>query len=159
MNIGHFYFLKPKYFLDYPSSTLMNNRAELDMQEHKRPCFCAFTENNSIFWLVPISSKVDKFEKVYQEKIKRYGKCDTIDFCYILGRKKAALIQNMCPVTEEYILNEYLDPHNNPVQICDKNRKRIISKAKKVLILQRKGIDLLFGNVLEIEKKLLRPDI
>lgn len=159
MNIGHFYFLKPKYFLDYPSSTLMNNRVELDMQEHKRPCFCAFTENNSIFWLVPISSKVDKFEKVYQEKIKRYGKCDTIDFCYILGRKKAALIQNMCPVTEEYILNEYLDPHNNPVQICDKNRKRIISKAKKVLILQRKGIDLLFGNVLEIEKKLLRPDI
>ena len=158
MNIGHFYFLKPEYFSDYPNSKLMNNKVDSNMQEHKRPCFYAFTEDNSIFWLIPISSKVDKFEKVYQEKIKRYGKCDTIDFCYILGRKKAVLIQNMCPVTKEYILNEYLDPHNNPVQLCDKTRKRIISKAKKVLILQRKGIDLLFGDVLKIEDDLLRLD-
>lgn len=155
MKTGHFYFLNPKYFEDYPNSKLMSNRAEFDMQEHKRPCFYAFTEDGQIFWLVPISSKVDKFEKVYQEKVKRYGKCDTIDFCYILGRKKAALIQNMCPVTKEYILNEYLDPHDNPVQLCDKTRKRIISKAKKVLILQRKGIDLIFGDVLKIEKQLM----
>lgn len=158
MITGHFYFLKPTYFDDYPNSQLMNNRAEFDMQEHKRPCFYAFTENDIIFWLIPISSKVSKFEKVYQEKIKRYGKCDTIDFCCILGRKKAILIQNMCPVTSKYILNEYLDTHDNPVQLCDKTRKRIISKAKKVLILQRKGIDLLFGDVLKIEKELLSSD-
>ena len=154
MNIGHFYFLKPQYFLDFPNPQFMSNRQENDTQEHKRPCFCAFSEDNNIYWLIPISSKVNKFEKVYQNKIERYGKCDTIDFCHILGRKKAVLIQNMCPVTKKYILNAYLDPHNNPVQLCDKVRKRIIHKAKKVLVLQRKGIDLIFGDVLEINKAL-----
>lgn len=67
------------------------------MRDHQRPCFCAFTEDNSIYWVIPISSKVDKFEEVYNDKIKRYGKCDTIDFCHILGHKKAVLIQNMIP--------------------------------------------------------------
>ena len=154
MTTGHFYFLKPEYFTKFSNSQFMNNREEQDEQEHKRPCFFAFTENGSIFWFVPISSKVEKFERIYANKLRRYGKCDTIDFCYVLGRKKAVLIQNMSPVTKNYILNEYLDPHQNPVQICEKARKRIVRKAKKVLELQRQGVDLIFGNVLEIEKSL-----
>jgi hypothetical protein len=147
MTAGHFYFLKSEYLQQFPNS--MSNR------EHNRPYFCAFTENDSIFWVIPISSKVKKFENIYAAKVKRYGKCDTIDFCSVLGRKKAVLIQNMCPITKEYVLNKYLDTHQNPVQICDKVRKRIIHKAKKVLALQRNGIDLLFGDVLQIEKKLM----
>lgn len=121
MITGHFYFLKPQYFDDFPNSKFMSNHQETDTREHKRPCFCAFTENDKVFWLIPISSKVDKFEKVYADKVERYGKCDT-----------------------------------NPVQLCDKVRKRIIHKAKRVLVLQRKGVDLLFGNVLDIEKELLK---
>lgn len=152
MITGHFYFLKPEYAQQFANSKFMNSN------EHNRPYFCAFTENKGIYWLVPISSKINKFESIYASKIKRYGKCDTIDFCHILGRRKAVLVQNMCPVTQEFILNEYLDPHDNPVQVCDKTRKRIVHKAKKVLMLQRKGIDLLFGDVLEIEKKLLRSE-
>lgn len=148
MIAGHFYFLKPEYLQQFANPKFMNNN------EHNRPYFCAFTEDNLIFWLVPISSKVDKFEGIFNTKIKRYGKCDTIDFCHILGRKKAVLIQNMCPVTNDYILNEYLDPHNKPVQLCDKIRKHIIHKAKKVLVLQRKGVELIFGDVLKIEKQL-----
>jgi len=149
MIIGHFYFLKPEYSQQFANPKFMNNN------EHNRPYFCAFTDGNDIYWLIPISSKVDKFERIYNDKIKRYGKCDTIDFCHVLGRKKAVLIQNMCPVTKDYILNEYLDPHNIPVQLCDKVRKRIIHKAKKVLSLQRQGIDLLFGDVFAIRKKLI----
>ena len=148
MITGHFYFLKPEYAQQFANPKFMNNH------EHNRPYFCAFTEDNRIFWLVPISSKVDKFEHIYNTKIKRYGKCDTIDFCHILGRKKAVLIQNMCPVTQEFILNEYNDPHNKPVQLCEKVRKRITHKAKKVLVLQRKGVDLLFGRVLDIIPRL-----
>ena len=144
MNIGHFYFIKPDYF----------THPELMQSANHRPCFFAFKERN-VMWLVPISSKISKFERVYKDKINRYGKCDTIDFCNILGHKKAVLIQNMFPTNEEYILNEYLDEHDNPVQLTDKTRKRIIHKAKKVLALHRNGYGLIFGDVLEIEKKLL----
>lgn len=148
MITGHFYFLKPEYAQQFADPKFMNSK------EHNRPYFCAFTENGRVFWLVPISSKVDKFESIYATKIKRYGKCDTIDFCHILGRKKAVLIQNMHPVTQDFVLNEYNDPHGKPVQLCEKVRKRISHKAKKVLALQRKGVDLLFGDVLKIEKEL-----
>ena len=144
MITGHFYFLKQDYLQQFPNMTDIH-----------RPYFCAFTEDDRVYWLVPISSKVDKFESIYNAKIKRYDKCDTIDFCHVLGRKKAALIQNMCPVTQEYILNEYLDSHKNPVQLCEKVRKRIIHKAKKVLALQRQGIDLIFGDVLSVRDKLI----
>lgn len=152
MITGHFYFLKPEYAQRFANPKFMNSN------EHNRPYFCAFTEDSHIFWLVPISSKVDKFERIYNDKVKRYGKCDTIDFCHILGRKKAALIQNMCPVTQEFILNEYNDPHGKPVQLCEKVRKRIIHKAKKVLVLHHKGVDLLFGDVLKIKKELSRSE-
>ena len=152
MITGHFYFLKPEYTQQFANPKFMNNN------EHNRPYFCAFTEDSRIFWLVPISSKVDKFERIYNNKVSRYGKCDTIDFCHILGRKKAVLIQNMCPVTQEFILNEYNDPHDKPVQLCEKVRKRITHKAKKVLVLHHKGIDLLFGDVLKIKEELLRSE-
>lgn len=148
MITGHFYFLKPEYTQQFANPKFMNNN------EHNRPYFCVFTEDSRIFWLVPISSKVDKFERIYNNKVERYGKCDTIDLCHILGRKKAVLIQNMCPVTQEFILNEYNDPHGKPVQFCEKVRKRITHKAKKVLVLHHKGIDLLFGDVLKIKKEL-----
>ena len=155
MNVGHFYFLKPDYFNNFPSSDFMGNHSEVDAQSHNRPYFYAFTENDNIYWLIPISSKVAKFERVYRSKVDKYGKCDTIDFCEILGHRKAVLIQNMLPITKEYILNEYLDTDNHAVQISDKTRKRIISRAKKILALQRRGYELIFGDVLEIEKHLL----
>ena len=149
MEVGHFYFLTSQYFEDFPNSNAMKNKDA----ERNRPCFCAFKEND-LYWLIPISSQIKKFEKVYSNKIERFGKCDTITFADLLGTKKAFLIQNMCPVTDAYIKNEYLDQHSNSVRICERREKSIISQAKKVLMLQRKGTTLIFGNVLAIEEEL-----
>lgn len=144
MTIGHFYFLNDQYSKDFPNPRFMNASKE---DNHNRPCFCAFADNGA-FWLIPISSRVDKFERIYNQKIARYGKCDTIDFCEILGHRKAVLLQNMCPVTDKYIKNEYISD-GTPVQINHKDRKKLISKAKKVVALQKKGLNLIFGDVLE----------
>lgn len=154
MQIGHFYFIKDQYFKDYPNPNFMSDHAEMERQPHHRPCLCAFTENSHIFWLVPISSKVAKFERICNHKIAKCGKCDTIDFCEILGHRKAVLIQNMFPVTADYILNEY-QADSVPVQINRKDQKRIIRKAKHVLHLQRNGVNLIFGGVLELESRML----
>jgi hypothetical protein len=61
----------------------------------------------------------------------------------------------MCPVLPQYIKNEYLDKKAVPVRISGDLEKEIISKAKKVLALQRKGINLIFPDVMKIEKELL----
>lgn len=149
MDIGRFYFLNSTYFTDFPDPYLM--------QDLRRPCFYAFKDDKTgIYWMIPFSSRVTKFRGIYQNKVNRYGACDTIDFGKVLGYEKAFLIQNMCPVTDEYVLNEYMDcVANVPVRLDGAFEQRLIKKASKVLALQRKGHNLIFPAVLEIEKKLI----
>lgn len=99
---------------------------------------------------------LEKFRGYYNSKVARYGKCDTITFGEVLGFEKAFLIQNMCPITEKYIQNEYIDGRASvPVRIDVRFEAELISKAKRVLALQRKGVKLIFPDVLKIEKELL----
>lgn len=158
MNNGHFYYINDQYFIDFPDPNLMRNKESVAGQIHDRPCFYAFKDNSTgLFWLIPFSSQVTKFQMLYQRKMQRYQKCDTIAFGYVLGHQKAFLIQNMCPVTEEYIKNEYIDSNSNiPVRIDGIFEKELVEKAKRVLALQRKGLSLIFPDVASIESKLIQ---
>ena len=158
MEVGHFYYLKDQYFIDFPDDKLMQNKAvEADGKRHDRPCFYAFLdERTGLYWMIPFSHDVAKYRAYYDKKVERYGSCDTIDFGNVLGHQKAFLIQNMCPVTSEYINNEYIDAKAKvSVRVDGVLEERLKRKAKKVLALHRKGIKLIFPNVEEIEKKLL----
>lgn len=78
-------------------------------------------------------------------------------FGKVLGHEKAFLIQNMCPTIPRYIKNEYIDNKANvPVKLDGVFEKELITKAKKVLALNRKGIKLIFPDVLQIEKDLIK---
>ncbi len=157
MNNGHFYYISDQYFEDFPDPFLMKNKETVDGQVHDRPCFYAFKDvNHNLFWMIPVSSKVLKYEIIYRKKIAKYNSCDTIVFGNVMGHKKAFLIQNMCPITEKYIKNEYIDRlANSPVKVAGNFEKELIFKAKKVLLLQQKGIKLIFPDIFSIEAKLL----
>ncbi len=158
MTPGHFYFLNDKYFVDFNDDKLMQNKEMLDGEEHNRPCYYGFKdENTGLFWMIPVSSQVEKFRKYYDEKVEKFGRCDTIKFGYVLGHEKAFLIQNMCPITQEYVMNEYIDSKNNtPVRINIGLERSLIRSAKRILSLQRRGFHLIFPDVLSIEKELLK---
>lgn len=88
--------------------------------------------------------------------MQKYKRCDTIVFGEVLGHEKAFLIQNMCPITPEYMKNEYIDSRANiPVRVNGVLEKELKEKASKILALQRRGLKLIFPNVLEIERKLI----
>lgn len=160
MDIGHFYYIDDQYFIDFPDPFLMTNKEAINGKPHNRPCFYAFLDSGTgLYWMIPFSSQVAKFRGYYNSKIQKYKKCDTIDFGFVLGHEKAFLIQNMCPITSKYILNEYCDATANvPVRIDGKFEQTLIEKARRVLALQRKGVKLIFPDVLSIEAKLLNPD-
>lgn len=157
MDIGHFYYISDQYFIDFPDQYLMKNKEIVNGQPHNRPFFYAILDTTTgLYWLIPFSSQTAKFHGYYNQKMKKYGKCDTIAFGSVLGHEKAFLIQNICPVTNTYILNEYVDSAANvPVRIDGRFEQELITKAKRVIALQRKGINLIFPDVLAIEKKLL----
>ena len=99
-----FYFLKNEYFKDFPSKGLLENKEAY----HGRPYYYVLKDKkNDIYWMIPISSKVNKYQKIYDEKISKYGKCDNIVFGDVSYKKRVFLIQNMCPATSKYIQDQY----------------------------------------------------
>ena len=160
MQTGYFYFLKEEYFKIFKDPHLMGNKEKDGKGGHARPCFLAIKEEGStIFWMVPISSKVEKYKSLYEHKISRLKACDTLVFGNVLGQDRAFLIQNMCPVTSRYVEETYLERGSGvPVTIADDLKQEIAKKATKVLQLQRKGRKLIFPDVLLIERKLMEEE-
>lgn len=139
----------------------MRNKEAIAGIPFSRPCFYSFVDKDTgLFWLVPISSKVDKYKNTYQDKVSKYGKCDTICFGYVMGKERAFLIQNMCPVSEKYIVDEYINPYDNlPVIIDERKEREIKERVKSVLSFVRRGHKfLVFPDILRIEAELLKEN-
>lgn len=157
MDLGNFYFINDAYYEKFNGFGLLENRETINGQVHGRPCFYSFKELNSdIYWMIPISSKVSEYQEQYEIAIKKYDICDGISFGYILGEKKAFLIQNMCPVTAKYIANIYIDKNTlNPIEIPQKLKSELNAKIRKAVRMYRKGIKIVLSNALDIEKYLI----
>lgn len=158
MGRGFFYFLSDEYFEDFPDACLMGNKECIGGQSHNRPCYFAFRDAaTGLYWMIPFSSRLDKFKAEYNKKLLKYGRCDTIVFGRVLGYEKAFLIQNMCPASEKYIKNIYHDTSfKEPVRIDGVFEKQLVKKAKKMLSLTRQGGKFIFPDVLRIEQELLK---
>ncbi len=145
------YFLSDQYYLDFPDDKLMKNKDIIDGVPRSRPCFYAFPDlkNPAIYWIVPISSKFEKFKKIEQEKIAKYGKCNTIRFGTVLGRNAAFLIQNMCPATEKY-LTAYIDKNDVPIRIDNRIAEDVARNAREVLAIAKRGAKVVFPDVFKI---------
>lgn len=149
------YFLSDQYYIDFPDDKLMQNKDMIDGIRHSRPCFLAFpdSKNPSIYWLVPISSRYEKYQKIAQSKIEKYGRCNTIRFGTVLGRNAAFLIQNMCPVTEFY-LTAYIDKNKVPIRLDDRIVEDVTKNAREVLAIARRGAKVIFPDVFKLYQEL-----
>lgn len=84
--------------------------------------------------MIPISSQIEKYRKLLEEKLKRYKTYDGLEFGYVQGREAAFLLQNICPVTEKYIVEKYIDEHTGKdVTIPNDLMRKIDAKAKKIM--------------------------
>ena len=152
-----FYFLKDEYFKDFPSKGLLQNKETTNGTHHGRPYYYIFKDKNSdIYWMIPISSKVDKYQKIYDEKISKYGKCDNIVFGDVSYKKRVFLIQNMCPATSKYIKDQYMIS-NKPVTISKHLQKELYIKDSRILhLVETRDAKLIFPDVKKIKQELIR---
>jgi len=109
MEQGQFYFIKDVFFTVYDKEHMLMRNDEgvnTDGKKRSRPCFYAFKDkkNPLVLWCVPISSQLDKYLRIYNQKLDRQRekgikspKCNTIRFGEVMGIKKAFLIQNIFP--------------------------------------------------------------
>lgn len=152
MKPGNFFFLKDSYFEKFSD--------EPDILQNKqtgthRPYFYAFDDKNNpnIFWAIPASTQCEKFLKIYTHKKEKFGRCDTIVFGRLLGKDNAFLIQNMCPVTKEYVNSEYII-NGSHVTVHPKVEETLIRKARKVIAKHNHGLKLIFPDIDRMCKEL-----
>lgn len=148
---GYVYHIKESYFQFVNDEKLMRNH---EGNSTRPNYFCIKIDDSEIMWFIPMSSKVEKYKKIIDNKVSKYKKCDTIIIGNYRGREHAFLIQNMFPIITKYI--DHIDTVNGQaLRVPSETRRRILEKVNKVFKLKENGVNLIFPNVDRIEKMLM----
>lgn len=148
-----FYIIKDVFFQDMADPYLKGNK------QGNRPHYYCFQDNvDGIYWMIPLSSKVDKFRQIIERRKKQGKPCDTI---YIIklddGRESAFLIQDMFPINESYVAREYTIAGNHLMLTSEHEVRILEKKARKVMKLIRHGVKFMptQPDVMSIYRKLI----
>lgn len=159
ITVGKSYHINNEFFALVNDPMLMANKEGLNYRPHF--FFFADSQTPGIYWAIPQSSKVKKYSSIIQQKIDRYGKCNTILIGSFGGKDNVFLIQNMFPIIKKYVDHEHTIDGIG-VNIHKELSKNIVSNAMQVLALHRRGYKLIFPNIdkiYEIMKKELKKEM
>lgn len=141
--------ISDQYFTDYPNSSHMDNKQE------RRPYYFAIRSDNGIVWLVPISSKVEKYRQKIAAQENLHKDCIFCHIARIKGEERAFLTGNVIPVTENYIKKPFTISGIAYVMRNDAQTKEIIRKTRRYIALVRIGKLKSAVDIMEIERRLL----
>ena len=144
MKTGYSYHIKDCFFEEIGDPSMMSNKENGGY----RPHFVCIQDasRSSLFWAVPISSRIEKYRTIAEKKAARYGECDTIVIGRFAGRDAAFLIQNMFPITEQYV-DHIHTVDNVPVVLHEGTQREIRAKAERVLAIYRRTPTIIFTDI------------
>lgn len=144
---GYVYHINDNYFEVVKDDKLMRNH---EGNSTRPNYFCLKVDDSEIMWFIPMSSKIDKYKAIIEDKVNKYKKCDTIVIGNYRGREHAFLLQNMFPIIPKYI--DHIDTVNGKaLQVPSETRRLILDKVNKIFRLKENGINLIFPNVDKIK--------
>ncbi len=154
---GYVYHIKDEYFEGVQDSTLMRNH---ENGKARPTYFCIRNEKTNILWFIPMSSRIDKYKKIRDKKIEKYGNCDTILIKKFLGKDSVFLLQNMFPTIEKYVDHIHI-VNGEEAKVINRIAKEIEAKFNKLMILIQQGKKVIFTDVerdIEIMSKELKQN-
>lgn len=133
---GNLYFVSDAFFTKIQDPCL-----KINYESTKRPHYFAFRDHKTnLYWLVPCSFKIDKFERLIKKKQEQHKPTDTIKIVQIFDCKTVLLFQDMFPVIDTYIDGQYIKG-GQPVRIADPNLIQELEKnARKVINMLHRGV-------------------
>lgn len=147
-----FYIIKEEFFYEYYDPFLKYNKNE------SRPHYYCFRDNDlEIFWMIPLSSKVNKYRKLITKIESKNKTCDILYIAKLDNDKESVfLIQDMFPITIDYIDREYTINNKHLILTSEKTKKEIDKRAKKVVNLLKHGVKFTSTSpdILDILKRL-----
>lgn len=145
---GYLYHIKDEFFDIVNDDNLMTNHE----RGKRRPTYFTIKDGD-ILWFIPLSSKVDKYKKIIDKKIEKYGVCNTILIRKVLGNEAVILIQNAFPTLEKYIDHVHI-VDGKPAKVINKTCKEILENFENLIKLKKRGIDLFFTDIDKIKKQM-----
>lgn len=141
---GYFYHISDEFFEEVDDSTLMSNKENGGY----RPHYFAIRDihNPDIFWMVPVSSKYEKYKAFYDSQIAKYKRCTKVVLGTFAGTDHAFLVQNAFPITAEYF-DHIHTRFGSPATISENTGKEIVQCLKSNLALHKRGINLFFADI------------
>ena len=148
---GYSYHIKDEFFDMIQDKYLMSNKEG----GNYRPHFLAIqdSKNNNLYWMIPISSQVEKYKVIIEKKKQRYGKCNTIIIGKFAGKDNAFLIQNAFPILAKYFDHVHTI-ENKPITIHKKLDRELTINLREVLAMYKRGIRLIFPDIEKIQEKM-----
>ncbi|MBN4062688.1 MAG: hypothetical protein COA82_02935 [Alkaliphilus sp.] len=126
---GYMYFISDEFFKKINDPCL-----KINYKNTKRPHYYVIKDNKtSLYWVVPCSSKVDKFQAIINKKEALNKSANAIKIINIQGKKTALLFQDMFPISEKYFFEQYIRG-GQPVFIANPKQVELLQKnAKKII--------------------------
>lgn len=94
-------------------------------------------KDDSNYWLIPVCKDIQKYNKIIDDKIKKYGFCNTILIRNIMNNKYAIVLENAFVISYEY---EIYKVKNIGIGVSLKNE--ILRNFKYMLKLKENDINL-----------------
>lgn len=148
---GYAYHIKDDFFQKVNDPCLMKNK---EKGNYRPTYYCKMDNNTGLLWMVPMSSNVTKYQKIYDKQVDKYGKCLTIVMGKYDGKRAAFLLQNMFPITEYYIDHVHTK-RGNPVPVHTTIQDIINKNIRQLLQLIRYNKRVVFPDIKKIENIML----
>ncbi|MGL4392468.1 MAG: type III toxin-antitoxin system CptIN family toxin [Fusobacteriaceae bacterium] len=105
-----------------------------------------------MYWAIPLSSQIEKFQKILSDKNQRGQTVRGILIGEYDGREQVFLLQNIFPITKKFISHRHVDTKNSkPVELEEKLKIKL-EKMCKYIFRDIEKNRTVFTKVSEIKK-------
>jgi hypothetical protein len=151
IKLGYVYHIKDTYFNVAQDDKLMRNH---EGGSYRPTYFCVKDENTGLLWVIPMSTRLDKYNAIIEKDTDRYGSCLKILVARYGDKQSAFLLQNMFPILPKYIDHIHTIA-GNPMPVNPIVQADIASRFKEIRRLYSRGVKMVFPDINRLEKLML----
>jgi hypothetical protein len=148
---GFVYHIKDTYFEKANDDKLMRN---YESGAYRPTYFCVKDKKTGLFWVIPMSTRTDKYMEHMNKDIERYGKCLKIVVGEYAEENAVFLLQNMFPILPKYISHIHVIK-KNPVPVNSSLQVIVKQNFRELLHLHRRGVKIIFPDITRLEKLMI----
>jgi hypothetical protein len=148
---GYVYHIKDTYFDIVKDDKLMRNH---EGSAYRPTYFCLRDEKTGLLWVVPMSTRIDKYNVVIEKDAQRYGSCLKILIARYGDGRSAFLFQNMFPILSKYI-DHIHTVAGIPMAVNPVVQEEIKKHFKEIRRLYARGVKIVFPDITRLEKLML----